>query len=77
MTNDASSKAQSVAPWPEPNRGQMPRAVAAACASNPVAILIPCHRVIMSNGSTGGYRWGSARKRALLKLEAGQRQPCG
>jgi AraC family transcriptional regulator of adaptative response/methylated-DNA-[protein]-cysteine methyltransferase len=53
------------------NRGQIARAVAKACASNAVAILIPCHRVIMSNGAMGGYRWGGARKRALLQLEAG------
>ena len=73
MTNDASSEAQAAVPRAELNRGQMARVVATACASNPVAILIPCHRVIMSNGSTGGYRWGGARKRALLKLEADQR----
>ena len=45
------------------------RAVARACASNRVAILIPCHRVIRGNGELGGYRWGLGRKRALLELE--------
>lgn len=46
------------------------RAVAGACAANPVAVAIPCHRVVASNGGLGGYRWGVARKRALLAREA-------
>lgn len=46
------------------------RAVARAVASNPVAIVVPCHRVVRSDGSSGGYRWGLARKRALLAREA-------
>lgn len=45
------------------------RAVASACGANPVAVLVPCHRVIASNGSLAGYRWGLSRKRALLKRE--------
>lgn len=45
------------------------RAVARACAANPVAILIPCHRVIRGDGDLGGYRSGLARKRALLDTE--------
>lgn len=45
------------------------RAVARACASNPVALLIPCHRVVRKNGDPGGYRWGAERKRILLLRE--------
>jgi AraC family transcriptional regulator, regulatory protein of adaptative response / methylated-DNA-[protein]-cysteine methyltransferase len=45
------------------------RAVARACASNPVAIAVPCHRVIGSDGSLTGYRWGVERKRKLLSME--------
>jgi AraC family transcriptional regulator, regulatory protein of adaptative response / methylated-DNA-[protein]-cysteine methyltransferase len=45
------------------------RAVARACATNPVAIAIPCHRVIGSNGSLTGYRWGTERKQKLLSME--------
>ena len=45
------------------------RAVARACATNPVAIAIPCHRVVGANGHLGGYRWGIKRKKALLDIE--------
>ena len=45
------------------------RAVARACATNPVALAIPCHRVLPAAGGTGGYRWGVARKKALLSAE--------
>ena len=45
------------------------RAVARACATNPVAVVIPCHRVIGANGELTGYRWGVERKRQLLDLE--------
>ena len=48
------------------------RAVAHACASNPVAVAIPCHRVVRSNGDLAGYRWGLERKRALLEKEAAE-----
>jgi AraC family transcriptional regulator, regulatory protein of adaptative response / methylated-DNA-[protein]-cysteine methyltransferase len=47
------------------------RAVARACATNPVAILIPCHRVVRGDGSLGGYHWGIKRKEALLAKEKG------
>jgi AraC family transcriptional regulator of adaptative response/methylated-DNA-[protein]-cysteine methyltransferase len=45
------------------------RAVARACATNPAAIAIPCHRVVPSSGGVGGYRWGVSRKKALLARE--------
>ncbi len=45
------------------------RAVARACASNPVALLVPCHRVVRGDGALGGYRWGLERKRQLLAIE--------
>lgn len=43
--------------------------VAEACSENPVAVIVPCHRVIRSDGSIGGYRWGAKRKKALLVRE--------
>ena len=45
------------------------RAVAAACGANPVAVVVPCHRVVSKSGHLTGYRWGVERKRALLKQE--------
>lgn len=45
------------------------RAVAAACAANPVAVVVPCHRVVAANGALAGYRWGLERKQALLDAE--------
>lgn len=51
-----------------------PRAVGRAVGQNPVAYLIPCHRVIRSTGRLGEYRWGSARKKALVGWEAAQRR---
>lgn len=53
------------------------RAVASAVARNPVAILIPCHRVIRKTGAFGEYRWGSTRKKALLGWEAVQASKLG
>ncbi len=45
------------------------RAVARACATNLVALVIPCHRIVPKSGDVGGYYWGSERKRKLLELE--------
>jgi AraC family transcriptional regulator of adaptative response/methylated-DNA-[protein]-cysteine methyltransferase len=50
-------------------RPKAARAVARACATNPLAILIPCHRVVRENGDLAGYRWGIERKRRLLEQE--------
>ena len=46
------------------------RAVASAIAKNPVAIAVPCHRVVRSDGGLGGYRWGTGRKRKLIEQES-------
>jgi len=51
------------------------RAVGTAVGQNPVALLIPCHRVIRETGVLGSYRWGAARKSALLAREAARRNP--
>jgi AraC family transcriptional regulator of adaptative response/methylated-DNA-[protein]-cysteine methyltransferase len=56
-------------------RPKAARAVARACASNPVAVAIPCHRVVRENGDPGGYRWGMRRKRNLLALEKSVTEP--
>jgi AraC family transcriptional regulator of adaptative response/methylated-DNA-[protein]-cysteine methyltransferase len=45
------------------------RAVANACASNPVALLVPCHRIVRSDGGLGGYYWGLKKKKQLLRLD--------
>jgi AraC family transcriptional regulator, regulatory protein of adaptative response / methylated-DNA-[protein]-cysteine methyltransferase len=48
------------------------RAVAGACARNKAALLVPCHRVVRTDGEPGGYRWGIERKRRLLEREGGR-----
>ena len=53
------------------------RAVGTAVGRNPIAYLIPCHRVIQSSGAFGNYRWGAARKRAMLGWEAAAREAVG
>ncbi len=53
-------------------RSSATRAVAQACGANPVAVIVPCHRVVANSGALSGYRWGVERKRALL-----QRESCG
>ncbi len=52
-------------------RPRATRAVARACATNPVSVVIPCHRVVRQDGHLGGYRWGLERKRALIDRESG------
>ena len=48
------------------------REVGEACAANPLAVVVPCHRVVKKNGSVSGYRWGVKRKRELLRREASE-----
>jgi len=50
------------------------RAVARACATNPVSVVVPCHRVVRGDGNLAGYRWGLDRKRALLAKEQASRK---
>lgn len=55
-------------------RPKAARAVGRACATNPVAVVIPCHRVVRGDGSLGGYAWGLDVKRALLEREKGRKR---
>ena len=50
-------------------KGDATRAVGTACGANPVALVIPCHRVLRKDGGLGGYRWGIERKKSLLEME--------
>ena len=54
-------------------RPESARAVGAACGANPLAIIVPCHRVVARDGALTGYRWGVERKQALLQREAALR----
>lgn len=56
----------------EMNEPSAVRAVANACGANPVAVLVPCHRIVRTDGTPGGYRWGVQRKKTLLNREAGR-----
>jgi AraC family transcriptional regulator of adaptative response/methylated-DNA-[protein]-cysteine methyltransferase len=56
-------------------RPRATRAVASACGANRIAVLIPCHRVLRSDGGLGGYRWGIERKRQLLQRETSWTRP--
>jgi len=56
---------------------QAVRAVGSAVGANPVAFLIPCHRVIRSDGQTGEYHWGSTRKNAIIGWEAAKAESAG
>lgn len=58
-------------------RPEATRAVGNAVGANPVAYLIPCHRVLRSSGEIGGYRWGATRKQAILAWEASRREAAG
>ena len=59
----------------ELGRPKAARAVGNACAANPLAIVIPCHRVVRATGGAGAYRWGADRKQALIAREAGGAAP--
>jgi len=45
------------------------RAVASACAANPLAFIVPCHRIVRSTGEISGYRWGIERKKSILEYD--------
>ncbi|BAZ42410.1 methylated-DNA--protein-cysteine methyltransferase [Calothrix sp. NIES-4101] len=52
------------------------RAVGSACGANPVALVVPCHRVLRSDGKLGGYEWGLTRKKKLLEIEKNNANQC-
>ena len=70
-STSATAPPPATAPWPDFRvQPKAVRAVGTTCATNPIPVVVPCHRVVRSDGTMGGYRGGPIAKRALLDLEA-------